>query len=116
MVDRTSIIRPIQRAKEYRDNVMGQISGNGESTIFSSVDEARVASRVNDGPADFIIEPKNFTPDAKGNPELEKFESGKRHSFEIPTDAASEVTGQTSTGQTKVAITDRVADKNTNVY
>ncbi len=108
--------RAIANAKEYRDSIVNRIEGEGEGCVFTSADEARVSSRVDDGPQDFIIEPKNFAPDAKGNPNIEKFPEGHRHSFEYPNDAASEVTGQTSTGKKDVATTDPVADKNKRVY
>lgn len=116
MVDAKSKVKVIATAKEYRDSVVAQINTSSEGTVFTSADEALVAARVDDGPADFIIEPKNFAPDAKANPVIEKFESGKRHSFEYGTEPSSEVTGQTSTGLPKVATNDPVADKNKRVY
>ena len=116
MVGLKSKGRAFETSKAYRDGVISQVSGEGEGCVFTSVDESKVKARVDDVAKDFIIEPKNFTPDAKGNPNIEKFESGKRHSFEIPNCPSSEVVGQTSSGLPKVSKIDSVADKNKKVY
>jgi len=116
MVGLKSKGRAFETSKAYRDGIISQVSGEGEGCVFTSADESRVKARVDDGPSDFIIEPKNFTPDAKGNPNIEKFESGKRHSFEMPNCPSSEVVGQTSSGLPTVAKNDPVADKNKKVY
>jgi hypothetical protein len=106
--------RATATAKEFRDGVISQISGEGEGCVFTSVDNSKVASTVDDVAKDFAG--PSYAPDAKGNPNIEKMESGKRHSFEHGNSPSSEVVGQTSSGLPTVAKNDPVADKNKKVY
>jgi hypothetical protein len=106
--------RAIATAKEYRDGIIGQISGEGEGCVFTSADNSRVESTVDDVAKDFAG--PSYAPDAKGNPNFEKFPEAHRHSFEVPNCPSSEVVGQTSSGLPKVAKNDPVADKNKKVY
>ena len=103
-----------QGSKVYRDSVIGQISGEGEGCVFTSADNSRVESTVDDVAKDFAG--PSYTPDAKGDATMPKFESGKRHSFEHSNCPSSEVVGQTSSGLPVVGKTDPVADKNKKVY
>lgn len=105
-----------QGLKVYKDSILNKITDDDADTIFTSTDNSKVKSRIDDVAKDFMIEFKNYAPDAKGNPNFEKFESGKRHSFEIPNCPSSEVVGQESSGLPSVAKLDKPADKNKNIY
>ena len=107
--------RAFQTPKEYRDGVISQISGEGEGCVFTSADESRAKARVDDVAKDFIIEPKNFAPDDKGNPKIEKFPEAHRHSFEVPNCPSSEVVGQESSSLPSVAKLDKPSDTNKKV-
>jgi hypothetical protein len=108
--------RALATSKEIRDGVISKISGEGEGCVFTSADESRAKARLDDGPSDFIIEPKSFAPDATGNPKLEKFPEAHRYSIEIPNCPSSEVVGQASSGLPKVAKIDKPSDTNKKVY
>lgn len=109
-----------QGSKAYRDSIIGKITDADRDTVFTPANEAEVKIPLEDVVADEAwVEQKNgnIAPQYKaGNPNLEKLEEGKRHSFEYPNDPSSEVIGQKSSGQTKVANLDKPADTNKNVY
>lgn len=106
--------RAYATSKQYRDNVINGIDDETNLHGFSSADNSRVESTVDDVAKDFAG--PSYAPDVKGNPNLEKFPCTGKHSFEHANDAASEVTGQTSTGKKDVAKTDAVAQVNKRVY
>lgn len=107
--------KAFKTTKEYRDGIISQISGEGEGCVFTSADESKVSSTVDDVAKDFEYGKASYAPDATGNPNFEKFDSGKRHSFEHAVMPCTEAKGQYVIGMPVMGKTDSVADKNKKV-
>ena len=103
-------------SKGYRDSIIRKVSDDDKDTVFTSENESNAEKAIDDVASD-----ESFVEVAKGkiaptlnagNPDIEKFTEGQRHSFEHPAMANKDETLKDALSMQ----VDKPADKNKGVY